>query len=71
MIELKREAAAAFVLLGKVVSNELKDWIANQRAPEAWGGGERLEVEEATWTKEADDPAEPKSTWDWGSEDAQ
>ena len=62
MIELKREAAVAFVLLGKVVSSELEDWIANQLAPKAWGGGERLATKEATWAKEAGDPAKAKST---------
>ena len=71
MIELKQEAAAAFVLLGKVVSSNIEDWIVNQRAPEAWGGGERLKVKEATWAKEVGDPAEAKNTWDWGSKDAQ
>ena len=58
------------MLLGKVVSSELKDWITNQRAPEAWGGGERLEVKEAPWAKEAGDPADAKSTWERDSEDA-
>ena len=58
------------MLLRKVVSSKLEDWIANQCAPEACGGGERLEVEEAAWAKEAGDPAKSKSTWDRGSEDA-
>ena len=70
MIELKQETAAAFMLLGKVVSSKLENWIANQCAPKAWGGGERPTVKEATWAKEAGDPAKAKRMWDRGSEDA-
>ena len=63
---------AAFTLLGKVVSGELKDWLTNQRAPEAWGDGERLELEleEAMWAREAEGATEAKSTWARGPEDA-
>ena len=46
MIEIKLEAVAAFVMLGKVVSSELQ--IANQSVPKDWGGKERLDVEETT-----------------------
>ena len=56
-------------MLGKVVSSELQ--IANQSVPKAWGGGERLDVEETTWTKEAGGAAKAKSMLDRGSEDAQ
>ena len=38
-------------------------------APKAWGGGERLKVEEMTWAKEAGDSTEAKSMWDRGCED--
>ena len=60
---------ATFVMLGKVVSSKLKDWITNQHALKAWGGGERLKVEEATWTKEAVDAVKAKSMWDRGFND--
>ena len=59
------------MLLGKVLSSKIKNWIVNQRAPEAWGGGGRRKVKEATWAKEAGDPAKAKSTWNRGFEDAQ
>ena len=70
MIGLGLEAVATCVLFGKVVSRKLEDWITNQRTPGAWGGGERLEVEEETWTKEAEDAAEAKSMWDRSSKNA-
>ena len=57
------------MLLGKVASSELEDWIVNQCAPEDWGDGERLEVKEATWVKETGDPTKAKCTWDRGSKD--
>ena len=49
---------------------ELEVWIANHRAPGAWGGGGRLEVKEATCAKEVGDPAKAKDTWDRRFEEA-